>query len=868
MDDFLAWLVILLLMGLAGWVLGIVAFFSARRALRETADLRRQIAAVPIAASQPIAEPPPASVPEFVPTPEPEPVAVAAIADVPFDEPAAEPPPPPSPPPARRPDIEALLTTRWGVWLGSAALLMAGVFLVRYAVDQGLLGPAIRCVLAALLGVALIVGAEWLRRREAMQQAVLDLASPGLAAGGVAVLFGAAYGAGVMYELVPPIVGFVLMAAASMVGLGVSLRHGQLVGAVGIVGAFISPALVQTENPSLPGLFMYLLFVTAAALAVVRYTAWIWLGWATTIAGAVYVLLPLAGDSRVDFWAVAMFVPAATALNLALLHPAALEHKVGRWLAWVPCAALGVAGLIVQLAVTEWSTRVAILLLAPIMVAKAAREMRLAPLPYLAALLFLLMLASWSLNLWAQPDFVLPQQGWVPPDVTDFLWTAGLTAAFFAAVGLWFERQSMRPLPWSGMVASVPVLTLAVAYARVEQFNPRLSWALVALALTAGLSAAAAAALRETGDAVRQRAGAHAAGAVAALALGCAMMLADHWLSITISLFLPALAWVEAKSDLRPLRQVALAVAALVLFRLMLNHYVADYAFGHTPLVNGLLAAYGVPAIAFAVAARMFRQRGDDLTVAVLEAGSVAFATVLVALEVRHYATNGQPFTEDTSFLEAALQVASLAVLASAMMRIATRLNRPVLQWGWRIQGAAALAGGTLLLFANPAFSGDPVGHMPLLDWLLPAYLVPGALALLVRRHPATATPPVLRQVLGVYALLAGFVWITLEIRHLFHPDAMAFAAAPIEDAELWAWSGAWLAYGAALMAVGIRLDDKKLRLTALGVIGLVAGKVFLVDMGGLVGLWRVLSFLGLGLTLIALGAVYRRFVDKGTSAA
>jgi uncharacterized membrane protein len=58
------------------------------------------------------------------------------------------------------------------------------------------------------------------------------------------------------------------------------------------------------------------------------------------------------------------------------------------------------------------------------------------------------------------------------------------------------------------------------------------------------------------------------------------------------------------------------------------------------------------------------------------------------------------------------------------------------------------------------------------------------------------------------------------------------------------------------------------LRLTALGVVGLVAGKVFLVDMGGLVGLWRVLSFLGLGLTLIALAAVYRRFVAKGAAAA
>jgi uncharacterized membrane protein len=37
--------------------------------------------------------------------------------------------------------------------------------------------------------------------------------------------------------------------------------------------------------------------------------------------------------------------------------------------------------------------------------------------------------------------------------------------------------------------------------------------------------------------------------------------------------------------------------------------------------------------------------------------------------------------------------------------------------------------------------------------------------------------------------------------------------------------------------------------------------------MSGLVGLWRVLSFLGLGLTLIALGAVYRRFVATGATA-
>jgi uncharacterized membrane protein len=37
--------------------------------------------------------------------------------------------------------------------------------------------------------------------------------------------------------------------------------------------------------------------------------------------------------------------------------------------------------------------------------------------------------------------------------------------------------------------------------------------------------------------------------------------------------------------------------------------------------------------------------------------------------------------------------------------------------------------------------------------------------------------------------------------------------------------------------------------------------KVFLIDMADLTGLWRVVSFLGLGLALIGLGAAHRRFV-------
>jgi uncharacterized membrane protein len=331
------------------------------------------------------------------------------------------------------------------------------------------------------------------------------------------------------------------------------------------------------------------------------------------------------------------------------------------------------------------------------------------------------------------------------------------------------------------------------------------------------------------------------------------MLLHDEWLTLAVALFLPPLAWIEARADLPALRHVALAVAALVLVRLLLNWYVFDYAFGTTPLANGLVAAYAAPAAAFALAAAMFRRRADDLLVATLEAGAATFLACFIALEIRHWFGSGT-LTGAGSFTEAALHLLTLSIQATAYLHLAQRTGRPMLHWAWRILGGLALACGAGLLVFNPALTDARAGIVS----LLAAYLVPAALALYARHRLSDAAP---RRALAAYAVIAGFAWITLQIRQCFHPVAMSVFVSPIEDAELWCWSGAWLAYGIGLMVAGIRVGDRPLRLTALGVVGLVCAKVFLVDMADLTGLWRVLSFLGLGLALIGLGAVHRRFV-------
>jgi uncharacterized membrane protein len=839
-----------------GWVLGIIGFFTARSAMSELRQLRGTLA------QQPARQPPPAvAEPEIIPQP---PSGVArletptSVPEIEQPRPPTAPPGPPSPPPR---DLEALLTTRLGVWLGSAALLLAGVFLVRYAVEQALLGPAARCIAAALLGLILLVAAEWLHRHDGPPLAGpfrIDQAPGALAAGGTAILFGAAYGAGPLYGLLPPFAAFIAMAAASLIGLAAALRYGPLTAATGIAGAFITPALVATETPSLPGLFAYLLVVSAAALFVVRRTAWTWLGWATTIAGAIWVCVAAIPDAP-DRWAAAAFVAAAVALNLLLLPAAALDHPIGRRLAWVPFAAMGAAGLVLESLDPGTAPRLALFLLSPIAVWKGIAEPRLDRLPWVAALFGLLTLLLWALPYWTPTGEVISVEGvvqailpgaWAPQVIRPLITAAALFATFHAATGLWFERQAPNRLHWAALPAAIPVLTLAVTYAQIARFQVDLTWGAVALMLTAALTATAAVAGRDNDH---RRAGVHAAGAVAALALGCAMLLHDYWLTLAVALFLPALAWIEAAADLPALRKVALVVTALVIVRLVLNWYVLDYVFGTMPLANGLVAAYALPGAAFAFASVLFRRRGDDLLVATLEAGAVTFMALFIALEIRHWSGGGQlerPF----SFSEVALHLLTIAIQAIAYLHLAQRTGRPILRWAWQILGGIALTYAVAILFVNPMLTDASASVFA----LVAAYLAPAALAVLACRRLPDGT---LRHGLGAYAVVAGFAWITLQIRQSFHPDRMGLLSSPIEDAELWAWSGAWLAYGIGLMFQGIRSGQRLLRLAALGVIGLVCAKVFLIDMSGLTGLWRVLSFLGLGLALIGLGAVYRRFV-------
>ncbi len=175
-----------------------------------------------------------------------------------------------------------------------------------------------------------------------------------------------------------------------------------------------------------------------------------------------------------------------------------------------------------------------------------------------------------------------------------------------------------------------------------------------------------------------------------------------------------------------------------------------------------------------------------------------------------------------------------------------------------------AIIGNVLLL--NPLWNAGSVGSLPILNglWYLlgPAIL---SLAVIARRCRAADRHDFARLA-GFSAIAIVFLLVSLLVRQGFSADGVLLFDARPTSGERYAYSLAWVLLGAGLLVAGIvtRLDT--LRYGSLAVLLVAVGKVFLIDTASLDNLYRVLSFFGLGVTLIALGYLYQRLVFRRSS--
>ena len=79
--------------------------------------------------------------------------------------------------------------------------------------------------------------------------------------------------------------------------------------------------------------------------------------------------------------------------------------------------------------------------------------------------------------------------------------------------------------------------------------------------------------------------------------------------------------------------------------------------------------------------------------------------------------------------------------------------------------------------------------------------------------------------------------------------------------------SAFWSATGLAAVVYGLVRDDKRLRLGGLALLGLAAAKVIVYDLKELDEIYRVLSFVALGLLLLAGAFAYQRIRKEARDA-
>ncbi|MGY0793463.1 DUF2339 domain-containing protein [Azospirillum argentinense] len=819
-------------------------------------------------------------------------VMVEAPPELPIQPPPIQPPPEPSPPPLSVwSRLEDALAGRWLIWLGGATVALAAAFFIKMSIEQGWLGPGVRVTLGLLSAAALMVGGEWLRQRGGGAEAGgRDPVPPALTAAGLFTGFASVYGGYVLYDLFAPPLAFALLGGLAALGMALSLLQGPYIAALGLLGGFATPLLVSSIGGSAWGLFAYLLALSGAGMTVVLWRGWRWLGLGTLVGAAGWVPVWYVGG-----WNPGDALPVGIYLLLTaglFLMPALLAGSVEAMprttlfdmLRWrgrpradrLAVAAVAVLGLLMAMLVTVDGHRdgslVMLALFGLLCVAAGRRIERIAGVAWIGALAVLLAFAGWTVPRWPLPPPAVTADGHpivpspgagLPFQSGRFLWAVGGFALLYGVCGFIALWRSSRAALWSSLAAWMPVVLLALAYWRLDPPQADTLWPVASLALAALLVAG-------TGPLARHRhqpgvglgLAAFAAGAAGALSLGAVMMLREAWLTVALAVQVPVLAWLERRMGLRSLRAVILLVAGAVLVRLALNPSVLEY--GEDGL-GWIVYGYGLPAAGFFLAAHWLRSapdgKGDDGVVALLEAGGLAFVTLLLSLGIQAL-TRGTLDEPPDTLREVALH--TLVWLALALLLATGRRwrTRPVAVWGRRIlAGLAALQAAALHLVAlNPLWSDEAVGAWPVANTLLLAYGLPALLGLLflwVEPLPARLRPWV-----ALLPLVLLGTNLALEIRHAFQGPVLSGPDLP--DAEWYGYSAGFLVAAVLMLVAALRYRLGWLRHAAMALILAVVAKVFLSDMAELGGLYRVASFLGLGLSLIGVGYLYRRL--QGTA--
>ena len=815
-----------------------------------------------------------------VETPKAEPVAVVAaaaseVAPEIVIEKAPEPEPEIAKPQLPKRDMEQAVASRWFVWIGGVAVAIGGLLFVKYAYDNGLISPPLQVFLGLMMAAGFILAGDHLRQKAAEG----DYVPAALSAAGLAIAFASIYAAYALYELVGPTADFIGLAIIGLGGLALSLRQGPLIAALGLLGSYATPMLIATPNPSAWGFFPYLLVILGASFAVLHQRAWWWLGYVAIAGSALWSILWLAGPfETVDIVPLGLFAMALGAVSLlaisgrgilasetgSLLNPRGMTEPLRIGAVGCIAAALVLAALV--LTCDHANSALILFFIGMACVAAVSWFKQGDTAAVLAAgVLSLVVLMGWqqaAFTEWAMDErgFWTSILGGQAQPFLNWMLAAG---AAFTAVGLAGVFKKTPPVAWGLLASASAFLFLSGAWARVDGLLGDHTWALLGLVAAVLLLGAMWSRRGQLADDKNNLAsGILCIGAALLLVFAEDRMLEGVWLTIGIAALAAVYAFSTQGLAVKLLAPTAAALGSLTTLRLFVSRELwsddRSLPLGqHWPLYG-----YGIPVALFYMASRWLKSSGHVKSSTAFEALSLGLAISLVALELRVLISGGIG-SDEPQLLEMAAHILTWLGAAYGLIYRQQIFSSLVSIWGARILIAASVAAIIVVSLGilNPVVTEDPVPGGIVFNALLLAYLAPVVLLGLIARGLGAIHWEKLRPAMGVLALVLVLTYVTLETKRVFQGPGMV--AWSLTTAESYAYSAVWLASALALFVAGIKLARQYIRYAGLAVMALVVLKVFLWDMSGLDGIYRILSFMGLGLCLIGMGWIYTKFVQK-----
>lgn len=661
-----------------------------------------------------------------------------------------------------KPDIETALGTRWAVWVGGIALALGGLFLIRYTIEAGIFGPGVRLAMAAVLGLVLVAGGEFIRRtgfQVPVQGAAGAYIPAILTAAGAFILFGTVYAAHGIYGFIGPALAFTLLGAIGVATIAAALVHGQALAGIGLIGAMVTPMLVASQAPNPWALFGYLSIVLIATCVIARIRDWKLLMAAAFVGTGIWTILYMTDAPGANLSAI-LFIDAVTLAVLALVWLGRRDDETGptRALDWPSIApglfvAFSALGLSVDPAFAAAGDALPGAVILAAMVAVALYRPLALPLLYAAGLVTVLIYLGIIPPTSVASDFSSGALGvdGQPVVVSDAL-TLRIGIALgliFIGAGFWAARRfaasaQIRAASWGAWGVIVPLVILLALWFTFGNLDRDLVYGAVAALLVVIFAAGAEWIAR--GEEPPLKGGAAVSFALGGAAIAGLLMLHmafdSGWTTILLgaSAIVPALAtrWRSYPA----FGWISVGAVIAVLGRVAFDPTIVGAEFlSRTPVFNWLLPGYGIPALAFGFAAWQLARTTNGRPRLAMEAAAALFALLTLAMLVRHAMHGGVIDTGAMTLAEQAIYTLIAIGAGAILVAIDMRSPSSVLRYGSMAAGVVSVAFIVIRHFVvlNPLFTDESTGRIPVFNLLFLAYLLPAVAAGGWRSTPGTS---------------------------------------------------------------------------------------------------------------------------------